>query len=99
MALCLGWAQSADAAWLLDDSTITLRWRRVLARHTVIARRHRVQITQISATGWQRRAGLAGVRLLLSSRRRARIRQLPTSDAVLLLHAVGRGPATPSHVR
>lgn len=93
LALLLGWGQAADAAWSLDATTVTLRWRRVLSRHTVIARRRRVQLTEVTRTPFQRRAGLAGVRLSLSSRRKARLRHLELSDAQMLLHAVGRrGP-------
>ncbi len=89
-ALLIGWGQSADAAWALDETTVILRWRRVLARHTVVAGRGRVQLTEISATPWQRRANLAGVRLLLTNRRRARVRHLDAADALMVLHRVGR---------
>ena len=90
VALLVGWGQAADAAWSMDEDTVTIRWRRILARHTIIARRHRVQLTQVTRTPFQRRAGLAGVRLKLSSRRRATVRHLAVADATLLLHAVGR---------
>ncbi|MET3803818.1 putative membrane protein [Nakamurella sp. UYEF19] len=90
LALLVGWGQAADAGWLLEPDTVTLRWRRVLARHTVIARRERVQLTEITRTPLQRRAGLGGVRLLLSSRRKARVRHLEFDDAVLVQHRVGR---------
>jgi putative membrane protein len=92
VAALVGWGQAADAAWHLDEDTVTLRWRRVLARHTVVARRRRVQLTQTSRTRLQRRAGLSGVRLLLSSRRKARLRHLPASQGAMLLHAIGRRP-------
>lgn len=92
LALLIGWGQAADAGWLLESGTVTLRWRRVLARHTVIARRERVQLTEITRTPLQHRVGLAGVRLLLSSRRKARIRHLESGDAVMLQHRVGRRP-------
>ncbi len=93
LAVLIGWGQATDAAWLLDETTVTVRWRRVLARHTLIARRRRVQMTQVSRTPFQRRAGLSGVRLRLSSGRKARLRHLAAQDATLLLHAVGRRPA------
>jgi putative membrane protein len=98
LALLVGWGQAADAAWSLDATTVTLRWRRVLSRHTVIARRARVQLTAVTRTPFQRRVGLAGVRLSLSSRRKARLRHLDVRDALMLLHAVGRRehPAGPA---
>lgn len=90
-AALIGSGQAADAGWQLDDATVVVRWRRVLARHTVIAGRHRVQVTEVTRTVFQRQAGLSGVRLLLSSRRRARLRHLREPDADMLLHSVGRG--------
>jgi putative membrane protein len=97
LAFLIGWGQAADAAWSLDAGTVTFRWRRVLARHTLIARRRRVQLTEITMTPLQRRAALAGIRLSLSSRRKARLRHLESRDAMMLLHVIGRrerrGPA------
>ncbi len=90
LALLVGWGQAVDAAWGIDGTTVTLRWRRVLARHTVIARRRRVQLTEVSRTPFQRRAGLSGIRLRLSARRYARLRHLAAPDASMLLHTVGR---------
>lgn len=90
LALCIGWAQSRAAAWSLDEDTVTFRWQRMLARHTVIARRRRVQLLEVTRTPFQRRADLAGARLLLAPRRRARIRHLEASDALFLLHSAGR---------
>ncbi|SDO24105.1 putative membrane protein [Nakamurella panacisegetis] len=97
LALLVGWGQAMDAAWSFDATTVTFRWRRVLATHTVIARRSRVQLLEVTRTPFQRRVGLAGVRLLLSSKRKARLRHLEADDALVLLHQVGRGaPSRPA---
>ena len=50
----------------------------------------RVQLLEITRTPFQRRADLAGARLLLVPRRRARIRHLDGADALFLLHSAGR---------
>lgn len=91
VAVLVGWGQARDAAWSIDDTTVTFRWRRMLATHTLVARRPRVQLIEVTCTPFQRRAGLAGTRLLLSSRRKARLRHLDAEDALVLLHEVGRG--------
>jgi hypothetical protein len=44
----------------------------------------------VTRTPFQRRAALAGARLLLAPRRRARIRHLDAADALFLLHSSGR---------
>lgn len=90
LALAIGWAQAGAAAWALDQHTVTFRWQRMLARHTVVAVRRRVQLLQITRTPFQARADLAGARLLLAPRRRARIRHLDAADATFLLHSAGR---------
>ncbi len=90
LALLVGWRQASAAAWSIDATTVTIRWHRVLSRHTVIARRRRVQLTQVTRTPFQRRAGLSGTRLMLSSKRKARLRHMDAEDALILLHAVGR---------
>ena len=90
LAWLVGRGQAHDAGWSIDDSTVTFRWRRVLARHTLVCARTRVQLTEVTRTPWQRRAGLSGARLTLSTRRRARLRHLEAADALLLLHEVGR---------
>ena len=90
LAIAVGWAQAAAAGWSLDEDTVTFRWQRMLARHTVIARRRRVQLVEVTRTPFQRRADLAGARLLLAPRRRARIRHFEASDASFLLHSAGR---------
>ena len=90
LAVCVGVAQARAAAWGLDEDTVTFRWQRMLARHTVVATRRRVQLVEVTRTPFQRRAELAGARLLLAPRRRARIRHLEASDATFLLHSAGR---------
>ncbi len=90
VGVLVGASQARAAAFSLDEATVILRWRRIFARHTLIARRSRVQMTALTSTVLQRRADLAGVTLLLSSKRRARIRHLDRRDARFLLHAVGR---------
>jgi putative membrane protein len=90
LALLVGWGQANAAAWSIDADTVTFRWHRVLSRHTVVARRRRVQLTEVSRTPFQRRAGLSGTRLLLSSKRKARLRHMDAEDALALLHSVGR---------
>ena len=97
VGLLVGWGQAADAAWAIDATTVSFRWRRVLATHTVIARRSRVQLIEVTRTPFQRRAGLAGVRMLLSSKRKARLRHVDAEDALVLLHEVGRGAASSTH--
>ena len=92
-AVAVGLVQARTAAWSMDERTTVLRWHRVLATHTVIARTRRVQIVRRSSTPFQRRAGMAGVTLLLSSSRRARLRHVETDTATLLLHVVGRRAA------
>lgn len=90
VGIVIGWLQGRDAAWSLDPDTVVIRSRRVLARHTVVARTRRVQITRTTQTPFQRRSGLAGLTLSLSSSRFASLRQLEDADAALLLHVVGR---------
>ncbi len=90
LALLIGTGQANAAAWAIDADTVTFRWHRILARHTVIARRGRVQLTEVGRTPFQRRAGLSATRLLLSSKRKARLRHMESEDALMLLHAVGR---------
>ena len=86
----LGLAQARSAGWRLEPDVVSFRWLRVLARHTVIARRARVQLTRVSTTVFQRRAGLARVHIVLSSRRPAGIRHLDRAEADRALHLIGR---------
>lgn len=86
----LGLAQARSAGWRLEPEVVSFRWLRLLARHTVIARRARVQLTRVSTTVFQRRAGLARVHIVLSSRRPAGIRHLDRAEADRALHLIGR---------
>lgn len=86
----VGLAQARSAGWRLESEVVAFRWLRLLARHTVIARRARVQLTRVSSTVFQRRAGLARVEIVLSSRRPAGIRHLDRAEADRALHLIGR---------
>ena len=89
-AALLALGRAADAGWHADPEVTVIRWRRTLARHTLIARTARVQITRQNATVLQRRAGLAGIRISLSSQRHAEVPYLEEADADRLLHLIGR---------
>jgi putative membrane protein len=86
----LGLARAREARWRVDDQSVVLRWRRLLNRNTVIAHRGGSQLTEFSSSRWKARAGVAGFTMRFSSGRGARIRYMAESDALLLLHAVGR---------
>lgn len=90
LALLVGRARANAAAWHSDDATLTLRWHRVFARHTLIARRRRVQITSVTRSIWQRRAGLAGFHATLSTKRTGSVAQIDLADALLLQRTTGR---------
>jgi putative membrane protein len=92
----LGLARAREAGWWVDDQSVVLRWRRLLGRHTVIARRGGSQLIELSSSPWKARAGVAGFKMRFSSGRGAGIRYMVDSDAVLLLHAVGRASAEKS---
>lgn len=92
-ALSVGWARSRAAAWSCDQETLTLRWHRVFTRHTLVARRRRVQITRMTQSVWQRRADLAGFHATLSTRRTGSVAHLDLADADDLQHRTGRRAA------
>ena len=94
LGIWIGLGQARDAGWWLDEATVVLRGRRLSARHTVVARRRRVQLTRLTETVFQRRARLAGIQVSFSSARHARLRHLDLATATTLLHRVGRAPAT-----
>ena len=77
----------------VDERSVVLRWRRFLDRNTVIAHRAGSQLTQLSSSPGKAKAGVAGFTMRFSSGRGARIRYMVESDALLLLHAVGRAGA------
>ncbi|HEY5878252.1 MAG TPA: PH domain-containing protein [Nakamurella sp.] len=94
-ALLLGHYRARDARWQIDEETVTLRWRRVLVRNTVIAHRAGVQSTEWMSSPWKAKAHVAGFSMRFSSGRGAKIRYMVDSDALLLLHVVGRPDSAP----
>jgi putative membrane protein len=97
LALLLGVARAREARWRIDDQSVILRWRRVLRRNTVIAHRSGPQLTELSSSPWKSRAGVAGFKMRFSSGRGAGIRYMVDSDALLLLHRVGKVARYPVH--
>jgi len=95
LAYWLGVARAKDGGWQLNDETVVLRWRRVLLRNTVVARRHNTQMLEWSSSPWKAKAGVAGFTMRFSSGRSAKVRYLADPDALTLLHAVGRPGALP----
>jgi putative membrane protein len=90
LGIVLGVARARDARWQVDDQSVMLRWRRVLNRNTVIAHRGGSPLTELSSSPWKAKAGVAGFTMRFSSGRGAGIRYMVDSDALLLLHTVGR---------
>jgi len=90
LASLLGVARAREAGWLLDDRCVALRWRWLLNRYTVIARRSGAQVVALSSSQRKVKAGVAGFSMRFSSGRSATIRYMVYSDALLLLHVVGR---------
>ena len=83
----LGVTRAREAGWLIDDQSVALRWRRLLDRNTVIARRSGSQLTELSSSPRKVKAGVAGFKMRFSSGRSAGIRYMVDSDALSLLHA------------
>jgi putative membrane protein len=95
----LGVARAREARWWIDDQSVVLRWRWLLDRNTVIAHRYGTHLTELSSSPWKARAGVAGFKMRFSSGRGAEIRYMADSDALLLLHTVGRaGERMSAHV-
>jgi putative membrane protein len=92
----LGVARAREARWYVDDHSVALRWRRLLDRNTVISHRGGSQSTELSSSPWKAKKGVAGFRMRFSSGRGAGIRYMADSDALLLLHTVGRAGARKS---
>jgi putative membrane protein len=90
LGFVLGAARAREARWRVDDQSVALRWRRVMNRTTVIAHRGGSQLTELSSSPWKAKAGVAGFTMRFSSGRGAGIRYMVDSDALLLLHTVGR---------
>jgi putative membrane protein len=90
LGYALGVARARDVRWQVDSRSVLLRWRGVLNRNTVVAPCCGSQFTELSSSPWKAKAGVAGFTMRLPSRRRARIRYMVDSDALLLLRTVGR---------
>jgi putative membrane protein len=93
LGFVLGVARAREARWRVDDQSVVLRWRRLLNRNTVVAHRGGAQLTELSSSPWKAKAGVAGFKMRFSSGRGAGIRYMVDSDALLLLHTVGRAGA------
>ena len=93
LGFALGVTRAREARWRIDDRSVVLRWRRLLNRNTVIAHRGGAQLTELSSSPWKAKAGVAGFKMRFSSGRGAGIRYMVDSDALLLLHTVGRAGA------
>jgi putative membrane protein len=93
LGFVLGVARAREARWRVDDRSVVLRWRRLLNRNTVIAHRAGAQLTELSSSPSKARADVAGFKMRFSSGRGAGIRYMVDSDALLLLHTVGRAGA------
>jgi putative membrane protein len=87
----LGATRAREARWMVDDRSVVLRWRRLLSRHAVIAHRGGAQLTEFSSSPRKAKRRVAGFTMRFSSGRRARMRYMEESDALLLLRTVGRG--------
>src|SRR3954469_4051671 len=96
LGFVLGVARAREARWRVDDQSVVLRWRRLLNRNTVIAHRGGAQLTELSSSPWKAKAGVAGFKMRFSSGRGAGIRYMVDSDALFLLHTVGRASARKS---
>jgi putative membrane protein len=90
LAVALAVARAREARWRVDDNSVVLRWRRLFSRNTVVAHRSGVQRTEWSSSPWKAKKNVAGFKMKFSSGREARIRYMVDTDALLLLHAVGR---------
>jgi len=95
-AIWVALGRARDAGWSVGPELSVFRWRRLFARHTVIARTARVQFSTQHAGWFSHRAGLRGVRIALSSRHTAGVPYLERSDADRALHLIGRRRVVPS---
>ena len=86
----LGVARAREARWWVGERSVLLRWRRLLARNTVVAHRDGVQEVEWSSSPWKARARVAGFKMRFSSGRSAKIRYMADDDALMLTHVVGR---------
>jgi putative membrane protein len=86
----LGVSRAREARWRVDDECVVLRWRRLLNRNMVVAHREGAQLVELSTSKRKAKAGVAGFKMQFSSGRAAKIRYMVDSDALRLLHVVGR---------
>ena len=93
LAYRLGVARAREARWWVGERSVLLRWRRLLARNTVVAHRDGVQDVEWSSSPWKARARVAGFKMRFSSGRSAKIRYMADDDALMLTHVVGRDSA------
>jgi putative membrane protein len=90
LACALAIARGREARWRVDENSVVLRWRRLFTRNTVVAHRSGVQSTEWSSSPWKAKKNVAGFKMKFSSGRIAKIRYMVDTDALLLVHAVGR---------
>jgi putative membrane protein len=96
----LGVARAREARWWVDDRSVVFRWRRLFSRNTVVAHCGGSQLTEFSTSPWKAKKRVAGFKMRFSSGRQAGIRYLADTDALLLLHTVGRRDSVkPTHLR
>ncbi|MET0863157.1 MAG: PH domain-containing protein [Nakamurella sp.] len=89
-AIALGVARAREGGWFVNDRTVILRWRRGLSRQTVVAHLGGPQKTAWNSSPFKAQAHVAGFEMHFSSGREAKIRYMGDTDALMLLHAVGR---------
>ncbi len=90
LGYALGVTRGREARWRVDDQCVVLRWRRLLNRNMVVAHREGAQIVELSTSQRKAKAGIAGFTMRFSSGRAAKMRYMVDSDALRLLHVVGR---------
>jgi putative membrane protein len=96
----LGVARAREVRWWVDDRSVVFRWRRLFSRNTVVAHCGGSQLTELASSPWKAKKRVAGFTMRFSSGRHAGIRYLADSDALLLLHTVGRVDSLQSpHIR
>jgi len=90
LGYALGVSRAREARWRVDGQCVVLRWRRLLNRNMVIAHRDGAQVIELSSSHRKAKAGIAGFTMRFSSGRSAKIHYMVDSDALRLLHVVGR---------
>lgn len=95
LGVILGVARAREAAWYLDDDVLVLRWRRVLARQTVVVRRGGIQLARQQASIFNVRRRVSGIGIRFSSRGSAGVPYLPDDVVRHLIDAVHRSRPGP----